>query len=188
MEFNDTPHVIIRDHMGGFNAERRSSVLDNIGSDRKITLATEYIFDNSVKQNYQNLNFYYDRHLWINNNFINDFVEYTVHPKLNFKNFVCSFNGSPHISRKLLTAILYKFCWFNKNYCSKNFSHSTDILDGHIRDYVNDHNRYYRKFFIGKNSEDFFQTINSFGHVRFDHKQNIYNLESKLTESFLHIV
>ena len=34
----------------------------------------------------------------------------------------------------------------------------------------------------------FFQSVNSFGHVQYNHKQNIYNLESKLTQSFLHIV
>jgi len=183
-----TAHVTIYDHMGGFNAERRSSVLDRISPDKKITVDVEYIFDNSIKQNYQNFNFNFNKHLWAKNNFVNNFLGYTTHPELNFKNFVCSFNGSPHVSRKLLTAILYRFHWFNNNYCSKNFFYSTDMLDGHIFDYVNDRINYYRKFFIGKNSEDFFQTINSFGHNRFDHANNIYNLENKLSASFLHIV
>jgi hypothetical protein len=65
---------------------------------------------------------------------------------------------------------------------------SKDKLDGHIADYVSDQDNFYRKFFIANNSDVFFNTINSFGHVQFNHRQNIYNLESKLTESFLHIV
>jgi hypothetical protein len=37
-------------------------------------------------------------------------------------------------------------------------------------------------------NEDFAQAINSFGHVQYRHDKNIYNLENRLTESFLHIV
>jgi hypothetical protein len=113
---------------------------------------------------------------------------YHVHPSLTFKNFVCSFNGSAHVSRKLLTSILHKFGWFNKKYCSKNFIYSINILDGHICDHVGEHSNFYRKFFIADDSDAFFNTVNSFGHVRFSHAQNIYNLENKLTESFLHVV
>jgi hypothetical protein len=92
------------------------------------------------------------------------------------------------VSRKLLTSILHKFGWFNKKYCSKNFIYSINILDGHICDHVGDLDNFYRKFFISESSKDFFQTISSFGHVRYNHANNIYNLENKLTESFLHIV
>jgi hypothetical protein len=62
------------------------------------------------------------------------------------------------------------------------------MLNGHITDYVNDQDNFYLKFFVNEHSEEFFQSTNSFGHVRFEHNQNIHNLESKLTESFLHIV
>jgi hypothetical protein len=62
------------------------------------------------------------------------------------------------------------------------------VLDGHIQDYVGNNNSFYRKFFISDDNEDFFQSINSFGHVRFNHDKNIYNLENRLTESFLHVV
>ena len=77
---------------------------------------------------------------------------------------------------------------FNPMYCSKNYAYSLDKLDGHITDYVGIDDRYYRKFFISEDSENFFQTLYSFGYVRFDHAKNIYNLENKLTESFVHIV
>jgi hypothetical protein len=35
---------------------------------------------------------------------------------------------------------------------------------------------------------DFFQNINSFGHVRFEHDQNIRNLENCITQSFVQII
>jgi hypothetical protein len=115
-------------------------------------------------------------------------TKYNTHPEIDFKNFVCSFNGSAHVSRKLLTAILQRFGYYNTEYCSKNFTFSVGMLDGHIADYVSDQNNFYRKFFIDNNSDVFFNTINSFGHVQYNHEKNIYNLESKLTQSFLHIV
>jgi hypothetical protein len=50
-----------------------------------------------------------------------------------------------------------------------------------------DQHRLYRKFFI-TDSEEFFQKIYSFGHERFDHATNIYTLENKITQSFIHLV
>jgi hypothetical protein len=69
-----------------------------------------------------------------------------------------------------------------------------DALDGHIIDYCQDRNRFYRKFFISDDSDTdvFYKTIYSFGHRfipnQFDHATNIYTLENKLTTSFLKIV
>jgi hypothetical protein len=115
-------------------------------------------------------------------------IDYQQHPAIEYKNFLCSFNGARHVSRKLLVAIINQFGYFNTNYCSKNFTFSVDKLDGHISDYVADQDFLYRKFFISTDSSIFFNTVNSFGHVRYNHKQNIYNLENKLTQSFLHLV
>jgi hypothetical protein len=113
---------------------------------------------------------------------------YNIHPDNNFKNFVCSFNGTNHVGRQLLVATLNQFNYFNSEYCSKNFATTIDQIDGHITNYVQERNCFYRKFFIAHNSENFLQTTYSFGHVQFNHKQNIYNLENQLTQSFLHIV
>jgi len=44
----------------------------------------------------------------------------------------------------------------------------------------------YSRFFV--NNDEFNSSVYSFGHVQYDHKNNIYNLEDKLTGSFLHIV
>jgi hypothetical protein len=116
------------------------------------------------------------------------FLDYNTHPDIAYKNFVCSFNGSPHVSRKLLVSALHHFGWYNPEYVSKNFAYSADMLDGHLIDHVDHESSFYRKFFINHRSENFFQTVNSFGHVREDHTSNICALEHKLTQSFLHVV
>ena len=179
------------DHIWGFDKDGRNILLDHlqqyaIKNDK--TFSVEYVqaIEPSLANKYYRLglkfNFQAQHPIW------NTLSNYNIHPVVTYKNFVCSFNGSPHVSRKLLVSALHRFNWFNPEYVSKNFSYSTDSLDGHVLDYTTDQHRIYRKFFIGKDSENFFQTINSFGHVRFDHGNNIYNLEHKLTESFLHLI
>lgn len=185
--------IFFVDHLNGFNDDGTNAVFDQVNKycikhSKKITIYTHTILPVDILSKiYSNLIFKYT----INNiteSLFESFTEYTVHPRLNHKNFLCSFNGSAHVSRKLLVSILKKFQWFNPAYCSKNFSYPVDVLDGHISDYVGDSNNFYRKFFIGDCSEEFFQTVNSFGFVQYDHASNIYNLEHKVTESFLHVV
>jgi hypothetical protein len=184
--------LIIQDHLGGFCQDGSNAILDQlnlIASTQEKTLSIVYhqILDSTVKIRYPNLEIKFDLDFQNRAN-LNSFHKYNTHPEINFKNFVCSFNGTAHVSRKLLVSILRRFNWFSPGYSSKNFSYSTDSVDGHISESVGDNESFYRKFFISDTSEEFFQTNYSFGHVRFNHKKNIYNLENKLTESFLHIV
>jgi hypothetical protein len=177
------------DHINGFDENYKNNTLDLINSVAskqrgRITVYTSYIFDNNVLQNYAKLDFKckLDR-------LFPSLKDYQQHPVLDFQNFVCSFNGTTHVSRRLLVAILQRFGYFNTEYCSKNFVFTVDKIDGHISDYLPEHTQLYHKFFISNDSEKFFNMVNTFfGHVRFDHAQNIYNLEHKLTRSFLHIV
>jgi hypothetical protein len=184
--------ILLGDHLGGFDQHGNNTILHELNQlahnhSTKFNIFHTHILSEDIKKKYKNLNilFSFKRQ---NDAIWQPMSTYHVHPSLTFKNFVCSFNGSTHVSRKLLTSILHKFGWFKKKYCSKNFIYSIDILDGHIRDYVGDLDNFYQKFFISESSEDFFQTIHSFGHVQYDHARNIYNLEHKLTQSFLHIV
>lgn len=188
---NKTSKVILHDHLGGFDQHLHSQVLDRlIGliGNKKIEIETEYIVDPIIKSNYSNLDFVYNNSIWHDNNSVDSFRKYTVHPDLNYKTFICSFNGSPHVGRKLLVSILNRFGYFDPDTCSKNFVYTTDILQGHIKDLAHDEERIYSKFFISIDNGDFFSSIYSFGHDRFNHAQNIYKLESKLTQSFLHLV
>lgn len=180
--------IFIIDHLGGFAADWSNSLLDALSTRGiKNSVYLQYVVDPRLKEKYKSIDVNFSSALQNSVNF-SSLKDYTTHPELKFQNFLCSFNGSSHVSRKLLVSALHRFNWFDTKYCSKNFSYSTDALDGHLKDYVDDRDIFYRKFFISPSSEDFFQTINSFGHVRFDHANNIYNLENKLTESFLHIV
>jgi hypothetical protein len=177
--------IAIIDHLNGFEKNLYNPILDYLNQNfNSITVSTNYVFNDLIKSLHSNLNFVFDH-----TSLIAQLSGFTQHKEIEYKNFLCSFNGSPHVSRKLLASILNRFGWFNQMYCSKNFSYSTDILDGHISDYVGDSNNFYRKFFISDCSEDFFQTVNSFRYSEYTTPaSNIYNLESKLTESFLHIV
>ena len=182
---------LFNDHIGGFDINLQNKILkrlnDFASQENKIfDITVHQIFTNNITSTYPNLKITFSIE---NQERINTghFYNYSMHPELNYKNFVCSFNGTPHVGRKLLVSILQKFKYFNPMYSSKNFSYSTNVLDGHINDYVTNNN-FYNKFFISENSLKFFQTKYSFGHERFDHGNNIYTLENKLTESFLHIV
>jgi len=183
---------ILGDNLLGFDVNLDNPLLNQLNyhaetTCKKITVHFTQIYDDTIKNKYPNLIIKFDFVDSIHNNLWVPFKNYKVHPEITFKNFICSFNGSPHVSRKLLVSILKKFRWFDPMYCSKNFSYSVDVLDGHLLDYT-DLGNYYRKFFIENNSETFFQTKYSFGHHRYAHSKNIYNLEDKLTESFLHVV
>ncbi len=183
---------MISDHLGGFDQNHYSEILDQVvklAQENSLSqILTAYVLPESVKQRYPHLRLAYKEDL-IGGHGWENMQTYRIHPELEYKNFVCSFNGSPHVSRKLLVSTLEKFNIFDRNYSSKNFSFTAEILEGHIKDLVSDEReRYFRKFFVGKDSENFFQSIYSFGHTRFNHDKNIYTLESKLTQSFLHIV
>jgi hypothetical protein len=184
--------ITLQDHLCGHEQDMSNVVLARLNTlagvqNKKLTVRYHSVLDHTVTINYPNLIIKFD-HMFQNTVNLKKFQKYNIHPEVDFKNFLCSFNGSPHVSRKLLVSILQKFGYFDPEYCSKNFSHTSNILDGHISDYVANHDQFYRKFFIADNNDTFFDTIYSFGHIRFDHANNIYNLENKLTKSFLHIV
>jgi hypothetical protein len=184
--------IFLEDHLNGFDQKYNNTILTTIDAyskrnNKRTVVHYHQFLDDLVKEKYPNLDLKFTftkaRHLiW------EQYELYNQHPEINYNNFVCSFNGNEHVSRKLLTAILERFGYFATNYCSKNFVFTKNKLDGHITDYVADQDNFYRKFFISDHGDEFFNSINSFGHLRFDHAKNIYNLEHKLTQSFLHIV
>jgi len=185
--------VTLEDHLYGFDQRLDNKLLAHIDNsatkqNKRIQVSYHQILETGIVDRYKNLDIKFKLSSRIKQLLWQSFVNYSTHPDLSYKNFVCSFNGSDHVSRKLLTAILKRFGHYHPDYCSKNFVFTIDKLDGHIRDYVADQDNFYRKFFIDDTSKEFFDTVNSFGHVQYNHKQNIYNLESKLTQSFLHIV
>ncbi len=181
--------VTLSDHIHGFDINYYNELLYHLNNrSEKVIVRSEYIFDDIIKDKYSNIKFIFDINLCISGNFYNDFINYNNHPEINFKNFVCSFNGSDHVSRQLLAAILNNQGIFNFDFSSKNFSYSNDWVVGQLEylDLSNDEIKFYTAFF--KNLDDFNNKIYSFGHVQYNHGKNIYNLENQLTQSFLHIV
>ena len=186
-DINQLPSVIsLPDHLGGFDLTGKSLDLTELAkTNRNITVNVEYIVDQQIRDNYANLDLKFNCELWASGNHVHKFTGYRVHPAVNYRNFVCSFNGSNHVGRQLLASALQKFGYFDQSYCSKNFGQTGTELEGHIENYVENTN-FYNKFF---DCTDLFnQHQYSFGHVRYEHDKNIYNLENKLTESFVNIV
>jgi hypothetical protein len=177
------------DHLDGFASDLSNQILDKMSSlaarqHRPVEFYTSYVVDDTIKSRYPGIVF---RTVFFNT--LQTFQNYNLHPEPSHIKFLCSFNGSLHVGRKLLVAALEKFGWFDPEVCSKNFEFSVDDLDGHLADYLDPVvHRLYRPLFISKDSTQFFSRLYSFGHVRFDHAQNIHNLERQLTASWLHLV
>lgn len=177
--------IFIGDVMGGFDANLRNSLLDHVGqqASNPITVKTYYITTDAVKQNYPNLKFVLDQDQ--TTRVFQSLQHYHTHPVQSFKNFLCSFNGSPHVSRKLLVSAIKKFGWFDKQYSTKNFSFDPDTLDGHLQD-LTERFSFYSKFFSF--DPTFLDTIYTKNYQRYNHVHNINTLETQLTQSFIHLV
>lgn len=185
--------ICLVDHIEGFDQHYCNPLLTHIDRychERRCTIQIHYagVITDCVQKLYPNLEFF---RTWDagTRKLFDSFVDYRCHPELEYRNFLCSFNGSPHVSRKLLVSALQRWGYFDPETCSKNFQYTADELDGHLGDYLDlDRHRFYKRFFIGVDSQEFFHQIHSFGHVKYNHAQNIYGLERQLTGSFLHLV
>jgi flavodoxin len=186
----------ITDHLNGFDMCGNNTILELIDQNAKKTqkefnIFTQYIFNNQIKKSYENLNLNFSPDLQHKINFSYYDVVDKLRADINFKNFLCSFNGSDHISRQFLTSALYKFNWFDPQYCSKNFITGRDKIDGSIQQFCDKKiEPFYRKFIIDDSpgAEDFYNNSHGFNYVRYDHVNNIKFLEGQLTESFVHVV
>ena len=146
MELSTAPaKIFIEDHLLGFDQNYNNKFLNHLNNiaTAPCVVWNDQFFNSKVTAKYPNLQFKtnFPNWLWKTLN------QYSIHPELNYKNFICSFNGGPHIGRKLLVSTLQKFGYFNTNYCSKNFSYSVNVLSGHVTDYVSNDN-FYLKFFL----------------------------------------
>jgi len=190
---------IIGDHMGGFSSTGHNNHLHKLDQYAKINnfsynINVDEFYSPTIQDQYPNLNFVYSIDSFNRYRKFQKFQDYNIHPEINYKNFICSFNGTEHISRKLLLAAIHKFGWYNTEYCSKNIAFTTSELDGHITDYTHTQSQFYRKFFISDNSQDFFQSVNNINSIsiaeykRIEHDKNLPILETSLTQSFVHLV
>ena len=189
---NEMPDVInISDHLNGFNEDFSNVLFDKLVKPH--TVVTHTIFDEKITNRYPHLRFKFSADMQNYFNF-NHFKNYNIHPEINFENFICSFNGAHHTGRQLLVSALNKFGYFNKDYCSKNFTKTGINIEGIISEYV-PNVEFYNKFFDC--TDIFNQQVYSLGKTnydhlnedsRFKHNSNIPYLEHKITQSFLHVV
>jgi len=187
-DISDT--VYLGDHLDGFNANLDNAALiylDSVAQTRGSNILVWYhqIDDGRLTQRYPHLRFKYDHRSHYT---MFSLSEYHIHPDLSYQNFICSFNITDHVSRKLLVAALHRMGWFNFNFCSKGFACSVDEVDGHIKDYVGDEDHLYRKFLIGPDTHNFFQSTNMFKYQNKFDLDNMSRVENKLTQSFVHVV
>jgi len=173
----------IQDHLDGYDKNLKNLCFEKL-KHSTYTIVVHEVIQNEVKKNYPNLTFVFDANYQDCLN-LRHFENYNIHPEVDYQNFVCSFNGTNHVGRQLLVSALNKFGYFNNDYCSKNFKNDGNVIDGNIYSHAKK-SKFYNKFF--DRTDEFNQLINSFGHVAFQHDKNIYNLENKLTQSFLNIV
>ena len=184
--------IFLYDHLTGFDVDYKNplvTAVDQYAATQGQSMVVKYhqFLPEQVKINYPNLTFQFELTDFAVKNF-KSFIDYKDFPVRSQEHFICSFNGIGHVSRQLLVAALRQRGWFDPESVSKNFSFSTEMIDGHIQSYVKGKDRVYRKFFITDESEPFFQTVSGFGHERDLHDQNIHTLENILTSSFLNIV
>lgn len=179
--------IVLMDHLGGFDQELNNELLTYLNQQRfhnKIFL--EYTIDQRLKNKYPNCRVCFSTDTQIE--LLEQFKNYNQHPSISFNNFVCSFNGSDHVGRKLLLGALYRRGWFDPAFSTKNIAFDVDVLYGHIKELEPQQVDLYAKFFCDFEERKFYRTVSSVDYRRENHASNIMHLESRLTQSFLHVV
>ena len=181
-------NLAITDHLLGFNYKFHNSLLDHINqhamdTDKRYDVILNLPLEKAVKDLYPNLNLRFKNSNWLFEK-LSDYRQCSSH---NLKNFVCSFNGYGHVGRQLLVAILHKFNFFNPEYCSKNFTYTSDNIYGHIQMYAPELSKFYERFFLVEDAT-FEQTIYNLNIHPYNHPTNILLLETKLINSFLNLI
>jgi hypothetical protein len=187
----DQAPVRIIDHALGFDKNLQCEVLDQLHAqtDHRRTVATEYIVNKQIRDNYSKFDFVFDVNAWYEENGIGNLQTFENSSKTNLTAFACSFNHNPHVSRKLLTCAMHHYDFFDPETCSKSFTLQPYEVLGTLYDCVGDRAKWYNKFFVGTQIPDFYVTRCVFGPVvSADHSRNQQHLKSKIDKSFLHIV
>lgn len=184
--------IVLRDYINGFDSSLRNPLLDHFQTlpGPRTTVIWAMPFLPAVRQNYPELNLVWDPNLG-EEYLYSALKTYTEHPGIDHNNFLCSFNGSGHVGRRMLTSALKQTGMWNDRTCTKNFKYSPISIDGHLKDYLSDdETRFYRKFLVSQDA-DFSHTnysMFSWNHDRFAHASNIEYLAPVITNSYVNLV
>lgn len=192
-ENNNTIQYTLVDHINGFDIELNNSLLNEINqtaqsTEKKVIVHHNQILCNKIKKKYTNIDIKFDlnKHEKILMSNFDNFEFSNRQRKIS--NFLCCFNGSNHVSRQFLISILNKTKMWNDQYCTKNFLYSWKTLDGNIKKYLNEEERFYNKFFLDYSSDIDKKIINILNYEHCKNLDNLYALESRLLQSFLNLV
>jgi len=196
---NNKHPLILFDEIGGFEYDLSNHIFDYLTSiNCNKPILTEYIIDDRLRNKYPNLDIRFSAELKNNADLVHT-TNYNIHPEINYKNFLCSFNRTGHIGRQLLVNGLHKFGMFNPDYCSKSFTSTPNYFDSFVENIEVETNDFNRKFFT--DDINFLNNTFIFGDDQWDENlevraplgtpmmvKNIEKLEKRLTESFIHLV
>lgn len=187
--------LLLEDHIGGFDADLKNVLLEKANTQAREQnqigqVVLDFPVDDRIKSLYPNLEISHQHCdlIW------SPFESYRIHPEVSFSNFICSFNRSGHVSRQLLLSALGRRGWFDSGYSSKNFVFDIESVQGHIKELVGDRDRLYNRLFTTESDKDFYSNIfeigdiESVGGATHGHKGNMLQLETQLTQSFVHVV
>jgi len=180
--------IILQDHIGGFSNDLGNpffALLDSHNYSGNVLI--EYQITSDLKKRWSELNLVYDVDAKESIIF-SKLKNHNIHPPIDYSNFLCTFNGSAHVSRQLLASVLHKVGLFDVNYCSKNFRTTYGDVESHLRNYnlTDSEVRLYRKFI--SSDLEFNNNVFTFDYSRFEHTSNIQVLEKQITSSFVHVV
>ena len=186
----------VLDHLYGFDICGNNTVLQSIQNlavdrDCQYTVLTSY--PNIPHENrYPNLTLKFKFFQGYD-----QLYDYKPTQELKIQNFVCSFNGGEHVSRKFLLASLHTRGWYHTNTVSKCFTWPKQQLLRQVEEYVGDKYNYYQHFFVNQHSNDFFASTNPIGSYIAENPklkfasfvaESVQELETPITSSFVHIV
>lgn len=184
--------VILRDYINGFDSKLTNKILDHLhdldGPRSKIYWGMPW--HPAVIKNYPDLDLIVDHDL-CEEYLYKPLYRYTQHPTVEIDRFVCSFNGSGHVGRRLLVSAMRKLNFFDSSSCTKNFVYAAAEIDGHVSDYVDESRaRYLAKFIVSKDTmfDSSCYTFAEWNKNRFIHDSNIEKLAPIITRCFMHLV
>lgn len=181
---------LLNDHALGFDENFKNSFLDTIHNPAKVMI--EYSPTPELIESYPHLDFIFNYDYKIS--VFDQLKDYKIHPDVQIKNLVCCFNGTYHINRVLATAVLHKHRLFDPSYSTKNFAYTADTVINYLQHYVGSQSNFYNKLFVDDNTDfysNLYQTDTgdfNAGVTRLDHTCNIYNMEKRVTSSFVNLV
>jgi len=180
--------IYIFDNLYGFDSNLRNPILDYL---KKIKfekdIFIEYLITSDL-EHYNSLNIHTSIQMLDECNY--SWLEgYNIHPEIDYKHFICTFNRGKRIGREIITGVLKKFRLFNPDTCTKLFTSDVNYKDTFLSSYekyLTDDEVFLSDYYTIKNDKNALVDLNLLHGEKI--RNNIYELEKTLTTSFLHLV